>query len=373
MSKALLIVGNGFDLKCGLHSKYIDFLHSQRKGHARFDKFIEFLENNSFDTFNADKLHSIEDIIEVEEDISFLDYYFTILDWRSGKLNKEKAWSDIEDMLLYGFSYSNDSFGFHFDDCYSCYDDEITKKEHPYYRDSYPHLIISNYLSKVFNQKQIIYLQFRKYVLSELDAFSLCFSKYINEQVKNNQNYYQQAQELITRITNVGLNECEIISFNYTEPVSGPNLANIHGLASKNKIVLGITCGEGEKKETVHNSWYYKATKEYKIANVLASGIKVYANYDDVTDIFIYGLSLGQQDYDFFDNLFDEFDILMRVYKVTIHFCFSTYGGKSRDEVEIETTSRVAELINHFGDTHKTYGLLRSMIQKGHLKFDYIK
>ena len=36
-------------------------------------------------------------------------------------------------------------------------------------------------------------------------------------------------------------NECEIISFNYTEPITGPNLANIHGLANKGKIVIGVT------------------------------------------------------------------------------------------------------------------------------------
>ena len=372
-NKSLLIIGNGFDLKCGLKSQYIDFWHYQRNNNNSFNRFVEYLESNNIDTFNEEKLNQLNDILVVEDGVSFLDYYFTLLDWKTGNLNRNKVWSDIEDMLLYGFTDSRNSFSFNFDECYSCYDDIETENKHPFYKESYPHLIIAKYLYKVFGGELIGYHRFRDYVISELEAFSLCFSKYINKQVEDNPNYFEQAQKLITNITKAGLNECEIISFNYTEPVNEPNLANIHGLASKGRIVLGVTCGEGKGKESVHHSWYYRATKEYKIANVSANGIKVYADYSDITDVYVYGLSLGKQDYDFFDNLFDEFDILMRMYKVTIHFCFSTYNGKTKDEVAAETTDRVTELINCYGDNHKTYGLLRSMIQKGHLLFEFIK
>ena len=104
----------------------------------------------------------------------------------------------------------------------------------------------------------------------------------------------------------------------------------------------------------------------------MANGIKVSADYKEITDIYIYGLSLGKQDYDFFENLFDEFNILMRLYTVTIHFCFSLYDGKTREQVAEETTNRVTMLINSFGDNHKEFGLLRRMIQQGHLLFDFV-
>jgi len=371
--KTLLIIGNGFDLKCGLKSQYIDFWREQRNKHKSFNKFVSYLENNSVDSFNDENLDVIDSLIELEDGITFLDYYFTLLDWKRRRLNKSKAWSDIEDMLLYGFESSNVSQSFNFDSCCSCYYEIIEHNLYPLYKNSYPHLIACKYLGRVFGEKDINYNKFRSLVISELDSFSINFSKYINKQVKGNHVYYELAQKLIMNITNTALNECQIVSFNYTEPIASPNLANIHGLASKNKVVLGITCGSGKDKESTHHSWYYEATKEYKIANVLANGIKVSANYSDITDVYVYGLSLGKQDYDFFDNLFDEFDILMRRYSLKIHFCYSVYGGKSIDEVAQETTNRVTELINTYGDNHQTYGLLRSMIQKGHLFFDYIE
>ena len=372
--RTLLIIGNGFDLKCGLNTRYIDYWRYQRKNHPSFDAFVKYLEDNSFNSFEGENLDILERIIEIEEGVTFLDYYFTLYDWRIRRLDKDKVWSNIEDMLLYGLTDTGSFKAFNFEGCYSCFLQTKDKERNDsFFYDSYAHLIISIYLSKVFCKKPIGEARFNDYIISEINSFSICFSNYINEQVKENSTYYELAQNLISKITNASLNECEIVSFNYTEPICGPNLANIHGIASKRKIVMGVTCGDGSKKETTHHSWYYKATKEYKIASVSASGIKVSANYEDITDIYVYGLSLGKQDYDFFDNLFDEFEFLMRIYKAKIHFCFSTYAGKTKDEVAEETTSRVTELINYFGDHHKSYGLLRSMIQKGHLLFDFIE
>lgn len=370
--KALLVIGNGFDLKCKLNTKYVDFWYNQRKKYHVFNSFVEFLENNSYDSFDETKLNSISSVIEVEDGISFFDYYFTILDWMYGNLNGNKTWSDIEDMLLYGFSDTS-SNGLSFNNCFSCFNEMLSNTQFPLYKEQYGHLIVSKYLKKAFGKDFGNYYIYYNYIISELDMFSVMFAKYINKQVEDNLEYYEEAQKLITRIVNYPLNQCEIISFNYTEPIASPCLANIHGLASKEKVVIGITTGEGEKKNKTHNSWYYKATKEYKIAHILANGIKVSANYDGVTEIYIYGLSLGEQDYDFFDNLFDEFDVLMRMYEVKIIFCFSTYGGKTKEEIAEETTDRVTKLINRFGDNHKTYGLLRSMIQKEHLIFKYIE
>lgn len=371
--KTLLIIGNGFDLKCGLKSQYVDYWYNQRFNHEHFNKFCEYLENNEYRFFEKDNLKAFDELIELEEGITFLDYYFTLYDWSRSALNKNKIWSNVEDVLLYGFSEVMGSYYFNFFYSFDFYQRAATGNSDLSFIRSYEILVMAKYLNKAFNGKVCELTNFHNYVLKELDKFSINFAKYIDNEANKKADYNSSAQKLITDITGGPIDECEIMSFNYTKPIVANFCANIHGLASQEKIVLGITCGDNEEKEAAHRKWFYKATKEYKIANISASGIKVCADYDDVVDIYVYGLSLGKQDYDFFDNLFDEFELLMRTYRAKLHFCYSTYGNKTIDEVADETTSRVATLINHFGDSHGAYGLLRSMIQKGHLLFKYIK
>lgn len=57
----------------------------------------------------------------------------------------------------------------------------------------------------------------------------------------------------------------------------------------------------------------------------------------------------------------------MRSYPAKIYFCYSLYGDKTQDEIAKDITDKVTELVNSIGDNHKEYGLLRTMIQNGHL------
>lgn len=361
--KVLLIIGNGFDLKCGLDTKYIHYYNYQKERSSSFKDLIDKLKRDETDSIDYNGLSK-------DEHITFFDLFFTMIDWNNNRLDSDHTWADIEDMLLGGFEIGQHNIDI-FECCYRCYiltgdpnDFNYLSIYNKWYR------IIAKYLYK---KKKMVENGFHQYLIEELDRFSINFAKYICEQIKAHPDYQEKAQNLIMKITGVGLNECEILSFNYTEPLSSPNLSSIHGLASKEKIVFGITCGNKNKKETAHSSWYYPMTKEYKIANILAKGIKVSANYSGITDIYIYGSSLGKQDYDFYENLFDQFDFLMRSYPAKIHFCYSLYGDKTQDEIENDTTFKVTKLVNTIGDNHKQYGLLRTMIQNGHLDFRFIK
>ena len=361
--KVLLIIGNGFDLKCGLDTKYIHYYNYQKERSPSFKDLIDKLKRNETDSIDYDGLSR-------NEHITFFDLFFTMIDWNNNRLDSDHTWADIEDMLLSGFKTGQFNKSL-FENCYDCY--VFTRNPSDF---SSPTIfkkwyqIIAQYLYK---KKEMVENGFHQYLIAELDRFSINFAKYICEQVKAHPDYQEKAQYLIMKITGVGLNECEILSFNYTEPLLSPHLSNIHGLAKKEKIVFGITCGKEKEKEATHLSWYYPMTKEYKMANVSAKGIKVSADYAGITDIYVYGSSLGEQDYDFYENLFDQFDFLMRLYPAKIHFCYSVYGDKTQNEIANDITSKVTKLVNTIGDNHKVYGLLRTMIQNGHLNFLFIK
>ncbi len=366
----LLIIGNGFDLKCGLETRYIDYWNYKRNQNERFNELVKFLIDNPFLYFGKDKYSKLENLIDFEDDISFFDLFFTVYDWQHGTIGTDKAWSNIEDVLLSGFSMTNNLLSLTFNNLVGGYMYFLNPRNHSFYAElGLGAKILVKHIRNHFNDGMISDALFQRYIIDELDKFSINFSKFVNKQVEEHPDYIVDAQKLIGKITGVAQNECEIISFNYTEPIVGNNLANIHGVASKEYIVFGTTCGEGKGIETTHNLWNYHATKEYKTTKALANGIKVSANFENIDEIFVYGSSLGKQDYDFYKNLFDRFDFLMRLPIAKIHFCFSQYGDKTLEEVAEETTIKVSGLINSFGDSHNDYGLLRRLIQNGKLDF----
>lgn len=371
-NEELVIIGNGFDLKCGLNTKYIDFWKYQRKNNESFNQFICYLEANSLSNFNDIKLEEIP--ISLEKGISFLDVFFSLTDWVNGVLGSDKTWSGIEDMLLIGFIFSRNQIVLNFEYIIDCFR-EINnfKYNRNIYIDQFAHLIAAKYLKLVFGEQNVSTRELHDYILSELDVFSHNFSIYISNQITEHLDYSSNAQLLINKITGDQFTDCNIVSFNYTEPVKTSTLANIHGLASKKKIVFGITSGltDNAKKQT-HNEWYYKATKEYKIAKVQSNNIRISINNNSIKNIFIYGLSLGEQDYDFFENLFNKYECLKADPKAKIVFCFSKYGNKSFDDVSEEIVNKVTNLLNIYGDSHNEFGLFRRLTQNGYLIFKFI-
>ena len=370
-NKVLVILGNGFDLNCGLQSSYKDFFNYQMAHHNKFNFLFEYLKGNPIESFAENSIDEIVPLLSLEDDLSFFDLYFLVSDWENNSFSTDQIWSSIEDVLLSGVKSTSDSISF--DICYSALS-SIGRKEYYFYYQGSPTLIIlSHYLYLVFKGNLISKQQYHGYLIKELNKFSVSFAKYINEQANSNADYIANAQKLLSKITGVALNECKIISFNYTDPFMSPDSANIHGLASKEDIVFGIACDKGSGNENSHYNWGYKMSKEYKIALIMSKGQKVSLDYRGVKDIYVYGLSLGEQDYDFFENLFDRCEFLMRLYEAKIHFCYSVYGNKTLEEVAEEATERVTNIINKFGDSHNTHGLLRSMIQNGGLDIRLIK
>ena len=372
MSKqALAIIGNGFDLNCGLQSSYKDFFYNQISNNQDYKILFEFLKKNDFKSFTESKVQEIKSFLSLNDNITFFDIYFLINDWSKDFLLTDQIWSAIEDVLLSGVNISSDVISYEM--CYNTYS-VLGKREYDlYYSGLFSESILAYYLKAVFGDIIIGEEQYHNYLIKELNRFSKHFAEFIYNQSIDNDKYIEKAQTLLARITGIGFNDCKIISFNYTDPFGSPLSANIHGLASKNEIVFGITCGQGKDKEKSHNDWTYKMTKEYKMALIMSKGQKVSLDYNDIKDIYVYGLSLGDQDYDFFENLFDKFEFLMQQYSAKIHFCYSIYGNKTIEEVAEDITQKVTKLINKFGDSHKTYGLLRSMIQNGSLDIRLIK
>ena len=85
----LVILGNGFDLNCGLKSSYKDFFNYQVEHHSNFKMVFEYLKENAIETFEENNIKELLPILSIESDLTFFDLYFLVNDWKNGLLLTE--------------------------------------------------------------------------------------------------------------------------------------------------------------------------------------------------------------------------------------------------------------------------------------------
>lgn len=95
--KQIIIIGNGFDINCGLQSSYKDFFKwrfDRLKKSTEFDDKLKEIENhfNNEDNYNSEHL-----IIAKTQDISLWDFIF----WYAKDCFEEELekWKDVEDVI----------------------------------------------------------------------------------------------------------------------------------------------------------------------------------------------------------------------------------------------------------------------------------
>lgn len=215
-------------------------------------------------------------------------------------------------------------------------------------------------------------------LLDELKKFEAIFAQFIDKQVRINQNasYLNRTFELIEELTRFKSplpeakvsSEFKVLSFNYSidmrfvevwnnrqnqmSPTRElPKLidwANIHGIASyttshANVLKVEDDYKHDEKylpapifgidsreivKENLEDDLRILFTKSYRIMDNGVNRIRRSGDYSDIDKISIYGHSLGEADYSYFETLFDEVNLYNS--GVTVEYFY--YQGKNRIE-----------------------------------------
>lgn len=369
MPSNLLIIGNGFDLACGLETKYIHYFHYVLNQSPEMNALVEFLSGVSLDDLSDETLdkHLLK-ILPLDSDVvTFWDVYFTFQDWVYEKLNTDQTWVDIEDMLLRSFkereTYDiSSNIIFSAANCVKNNSIELAFTRGSIYR------YLGSYVYRIFKKRNIKIGEncYSNYLEKELDRFSSNFSKYIKQQILKNETYKNTALKLVKKI--IGLDKIDnymIDSFNYTPIEYATYYRNIHGVAEDEDVVFGITCGEGEQRRDIHDDREYRFTKEYKIAKLMVKYRQPFNDYRHVKNVFIYGSSLGEQDYYYFESIFDKCEILEKTSSSQIIFVYSIYDKDKEEEIIDNITAKVTNIINMYGDRHNDFGLFRRLIQNG--------
>lgn len=354
----LIILGNGFDLQCGLRSQFSDFFGPRLKTIASIPDF---------------KRETWSELVANSE-LTLWDF---ILEGNIGTL-----WCDVEGtverwVLSAGESDSAQP---------SPFNEAVERiKLCPFEGDS---LVSANgHKGRAQGDQDRMYGDIARYVWTlhpeiadegysresfmallrhELVKLEYAFGDFLSDEVTTNEGYADKCAALYKAIEQDGIKtgkdyrtSTSVLSFNYTNQVEksfdgGEDGAcvNIHGELG-GEIIFGI-----DGKDCMDNPDAVSFTKTFRLMR--RGGSRTYrlihtansANLEHATDVIkFYGHSLGKADYSYFQSIFDGVDLYESKTVLVFYYPFD-----STDEAEEKSAEWRNELANSINDLLVAYG-----------------
>lgn len=392
----LLIIGNGFDISCGLRSRFSDFF----EGRILKLEAADNLEGDELVKFCADKHLTVWDLILASRhaipggymkanwcDVEFaiaaavldLDYdrdeinpkyeavtAYSISEYlyrlaREGKKDEPKREQGSRALNFGQFemvvppleSFSGD-----------------VRKTASYLRAAYP--------SEEWDKQLVL-----QTMLAELHKLENEFRTYMAKAVNENEEYCEKSFNLLSQLIDYGISlekdtikETTVLDFNYTTPPVPSGIKskvvdffNVHGKIDS-EIVFGIDgTGHMDDFESIQFTKTYRllGLRSVRSPRPIAYGKDSFVRMGKTETVAIkfFGHSLSSADYSYFQSVFD----IVGLYDsdVKLYFFFRNYA----DGVEDEMFMRVTSLLSAYGETmeNKDHGknLVHKLILEGRL------
>lgn len=405
--KQLIVLGNGFDLACGLKSSYANFflwrfneLFCDTK---KFDNLKEM--NTALDEKRRNILWSISQTNEnlkeyhgknincdyfkhnlkkwsTDTTLNRWDILFLFAQMCIGKDLDSYEWQDVESIICEVVSFALNY--------------PLSKYSRLSYKDE-----VSFGLKQMSGRdafSKIVYLisyvgsnspaEIASELLNELKKFESVFSHFISDQVNLDSvesGYVNKAINLYSKISQFPENsqilkdgkkrkeffngkQVDILSFNYSldekfidiidSKIGDDRLktwSNIHGIAHSNVTpyyptpIFGI---DNHDVSSNNNQPDLRAsfTKPYRVLEEDINGIRNCQGYAETDVITIYGHSLGRADYSYFETIFDENDLYHSNCKVEYYY----YPGNNDETKLLERQKAITRVYNLLTDYGKT-------------------
>lgn len=374
-TEQLLIIGNGFDLACGLKSKYKDF----------FDSIPEKTYRDNF-------------------------WYYILDCLRHRKLLESENWADIELQIFNQLKnieiLYKDNFIHHLDED-SDYDyigyitNYFKQHRHEIRIDSVtPESLEITYLGLVVTKKQGTAIpktieKALSFLFDHLERLEQNFCVFLSDQINKEKdmmfsktisqndfeseynNYFTCSIKLLNhilkayhpnkyKIFNSQDNQTgtykfhasnDILSFNYTLPVESFNWYNIHGRLSTNNIIFGINY---DSLISHFTNPPLQFSKSYRILeNGFSSNIHLSKT---IKNILFYGHGLGEADYPYFQSIFDSIDLYHG--NTRLIFFWDAYDENKKLELHKDMLNKVVNLIEKYGQTFSNKDHGRNLLTK---------
>jgi hypothetical protein len=359
----LIIIGNGFDLECGLPSSFASFIEMRK---AALGGSIE-------DDTRACTKTIWDVILHGMDDASWCDIEGAITNWISPENGSNQPGGTAFKRTLTRLKESRESSSFMFDE--SILGDKVAA----YLRDRFPEESDGWSLERLARMSR-----------DDLTILENDFSTYLTRAIEETAGYKEAVKKLMCEILlwkrpneeDFDVEE-SVLSFNYTRAVSvfrsdehATSYVNIHGRLGS-EIVFGI-----DGTDLMDDPIAMPFTKTYRLmaldpsdtsslVRLPSSGLSL----DHGTRMIkFYGHSLGKADYSYFQAIFDAVRLYEGDTKLVFFFRpFRTASGHvcNEDDARTQMMGRVIKLLIAYGNTidNRDHGknLIHKLLLEGRL------
>ena len=372
-TEQLLIIGNGFDLACGLKSRYKDFFNTipEEKYRDNFWYFIldclrnrDLLESENWADIELQIFNQLKNIeilykdnfihrLDKVSDFNYVGFINNNLKQRRDHL--DSVTSESLTITYMGLVVTKDQVANlpkTIEQALIFLFDHLKKLEQEFC------VFLSKQIEEEYNTmfyKTIYQNDFE----SEYNNYFTCSIKLLNHILKvHHPNKYKMSNSQDKQTETFKFNGSnDILSFNYTLPVESFNWYNIHGILSSNNIIFGINY---DSLISHFTSPPLQFSKSYRILeNGFSSNIHLSKT---IKNILFYGHGLGEADYPYFQSIFDSIDLYHG--NTRLIFFWDAYDENRKQELHKETLKKVVNLIEKYGQTFSNKDHGRNLLTK---------
>lgn len=386
----LIILGNGFDLTCGLNSRYSDFFENRLSEEqieiifSSYQAYKECLEMNQSRSISYNISKSIHELFS---NITIWDLIFHM-----NKLHKDVNWCDVENIMdnFLNNTDTNKNINIYIKDIEHALarrgkkiDIKTITSNHVSEEMYYAYFIVDFYETA---KHSISNYDLPKFFMDELRILEHAFSYYlIKSSGYEAPEYKNRSIALLKKIKNSPeespLENCNILNFNYTSPIIEnnynriklQNMVHVHGSLEDDNIIFGI-----DQNRIPSNSPAYSFTKTYR----KFLSMKSYQDENhspllkrDTKQIKFFGHSLSQLDYSYFQSIFDFYNIYDN--NIQLFFFYTIYDQNLKENIKNDFINSVVTLISDYGESldNKDHGknLIHKLMLENRILIEEIK
>ncbi len=348
LANVKLIIGNGFDLYCGLKTSYYNyFMHDKNKNNY-FLKWLNDFESKAYSFMgkSSNRLVFWNEFQHLSI-TNVWDFYFFLMSRNRDKEIQEWTWCDIETKIEESLLdlKKNNNLKISWINIFNIIKDGAIES------DAIDEVLLASIAFKINNCKPFYSIdEFYLFLLNELKKFEREFANYIwslhqdryGMVTAQEQMYKEHSKSLMDKLCDVN-NLISIDSFNYDWVGDDrcKNLTyNING--DLHNPIFGIDSDIFDSGDT--RFIFSKTSRRMEIDMFSDESIEK-KKFDNIV---VFGSSLSSADYSYFFSVFDKIAITDLMVDSKIVFAFSVYDQNKRIQISNQLRKNISNLFQEY-------------------------